>query len=190
MKQQTYDFSALDFSRVAVIGSAGSGKTTFSKSIGKLFDRSVTHLDKILWGENWTEQTIEQQLQILQPVVHCEGWIIDGTWLKTLDVRYKRATLVIFLHFKPTLCAWRAFKRSLKNRGKQRDDLAKGCVEKINWSFYRYILRFGKNSLPQIRQLQADNANVPLVTLKTPKQAKKFLDELQKYLTDSKKQKC
>ena len=92
MTKPAYDFSQMDFSRVCVIGSAGSGKTTFCKALGNLLGRQVTHLDKILWGENWTELTREQQVQILTSVVETDQWIIDGLWASTLEMRYKRAT--------------------------------------------------------------------------------------------------
>ncbi len=38
-----------DFTRVAVIGCPGSGKTTFSNNLGHMLGRKVTHLDKLLW---------------------------------------------------------------------------------------------------------------------------------------------
>lgn len=183
MSKPVFDFSQMDFSRVAIIGSAGSGKTTLAKQLGTLFDRPVTHLDKILWGENWTELTHEQRLQILQPIVDLSQWIIDGTWAKTLEYRYKRATLVIFLDYKPTFCAWRAFRRSLKHKGIQRDDLAEGCIEKINFGFYRYILNFRKNTLPRIKNMQQTYPDVPVLCLKTTKQTKAFLSALQSFLT-------
>ncbi len=180
---KTYDFNSMDFSRVAIIGSAGSGKTTFTKTLGRLFNRDVVHLDKILWGQNWTELTNQQHLQILEPIVAQQSWIIDGLWAKTLDVRYKNATLVIFLDYKPTLCAWRAFWRSVKHGGKQRDDLALGCVEKVNFGFYKYILNFRKNSLPKIQQAQQNYPNVPIVSFKNPRQTQRFLQQLKQHLS-------
>jgi adenylate kinase family enzyme len=182
MTKPAYDFSQMDFSRVCVIGSAGSGKTTFCKALGNLLGRQVTHLDKILWGENWTELTREQQVQILTSVVETDQWIIDGLWASTLEMRYKRATVVIFLNYKPTLCAWRAFTRAIKHKGKQRDDLATGCIEKIDFSFYNYILKFRKHSLPKIQQLQHDYPTVPVVCLNTPNQTQQFVEQLQVYI--------
>lgn len=182
MTKHTYDFSQMDFSRVAIIGSAGSGKTTFAKSLGNLLNRPVTHLDKILWGENWTELTHEQRLEILAPIVDLPQWIIDGTWANTLECRYKRATLVIFLNHKPLSCAMRAFRRSLKYKGIQRDDLADGCIERVNFGFYRYILNFRKNTLPRIKNMQQTYPNVPVISLKTTKQNKAFLSALQNFL--------
>ena len=186
MTKVSYDFSAMDFSRVAVIGSAGSGKTTFSKSLGNLFGKDVIHLDKILWGQNWVELTHQEHVKILEPIVNEPSWIIDGLWAKTLEMRYKNATLVIFLNYKPTLCAWRAFCRSIKHTGKQRDDLALGCVEKVNFPFYRYILNFRKNSLPKIKAMQQTYPDVPVVCFATPKQTQAFLNQLEKHLLDNK----
>ena len=186
MTKLTFDFSAMDFSRVCVIGSAGSGKTTFTKTFGNLLGRDVTHLDKILWGENWTELTVDEQKANLAPVVAQENWIIDGLWPKTLEMRYSKATLVIFLDYTRILCAWRAFTRALKHKGKQRDDLALGCVEKVNPSFYKYILTFNKHSLPKIKAMQQSYPNVPVVSFKNPKQTQAFLTQLEKHLCGNK----
>lgn len=188
MTKLTHDFSQMNFDRVAIIGSAGSGKTTFAKTLGSLLGRQVVHLDKILWGENWTQLTHEQHLQILEPIVQGNQWIIDGMWAKTLELRFKNATLVVFLDYKPSLCAWRAFSRSLKNGGKQRDDLATGCVEKIDFSFYNYILKFRKHSLPKIKQLQLDYPSVQVISLKNPKQTQQFVEQLQAYVNTIKPQ--
>ena len=185
MTKSIYDFSTLDFSRIAVIGSAGSGKTTLSKNVGKLLNRPVTHLDKILLGENWTDLPHEQHVQILQPIVEQPTWIIDGMWSKTLQMRYQRATLVLFLDYKPALCAWRAFTRSLKFNGKQRDDLAPGCVDKINLDFYKYILNFRKGCRLKVVQAQKDYPNVPVICFTKPKQARQFLSQLEQYLNNN-----
>ena len=185
MTKLQYDFSTMDFSRVAVVGSAGSGKTTFSKAVANLFNRQVTHLDKILWGPNWTELTNEQHVQILEPIVNQPSWIIDGMWSKTLNMRYKNATLVIFLDYKPALCAWRAFWRSVKHGGKQRDDLADGCLERIDPNFYKYILNFRKGCRLKVVQAQQDHPNVPIVIFTHPKQAQAFLKQLQAHIQAS-----
>lgn len=188
MTKHVFDFPTMDFSRVAIIGSAGSGKTTFAKTLGKLLDRQPTHLDKILWGENWTELTNEQHVQILEPIVNAPTWIIDGMWSKTLDMRYKNATLVVFLDYKPALCAWRAFWRSVKHGGKQRDDLATGCVERVDPQFYKYILNFRKGCRLKVVQAQQDYPNVPIISFKNPKQTKAFLTQLQEYLNRNNQQ--
>ncbi len=183
MKKQQYDFSSYDFSRIAVIGCAGSGKTTFSKSIGKLLCQEVTHLDKILWGENWTELSMDQKLAIQSEATAKPHWIIDGMWCSTLPTRYPHATLVIFLDYKISLCLWRAIKRSIKHHGKQRDDLALGCVEKLDWSFYKYIANFNKHTRKTIESCANDNPQIPMIKLKSPKQTKIFLQQLQDFLT-------
>lgn len=39
--------------RVLVIGGNGSGKSTFSRKLGKKTGLPVVHLDKIFWRGNW-----------------------------------------------------------------------------------------------------------------------------------------
>ena len=184
MTKHIYDFPQLDFSRVCVIGSAGSGKTTFSKKIGNLIGITPTHLDKILLGENWTDLTHEQHVQILKPIVDKPTWLIDGMWSKTLDMRYKNATLVLFLDYKPAVCAWRAMTRSLKHMGKQRDDLAPGCKDKLDLKFYKYILGFRKGCRLKVLQAMQDHPSVPIIAFTKPKQAQEFFKQLEEYLNN------
>lgn len=178
------DFSALDFSRVCVIGCPGSGKTTFSNNLGNLLGKQVVHLDSILWAENWQLRPEEQRLQIHDDVVSGQSWIVDGMWASYLQQRVQRSSLVIFLDYKRLLCFCRAFFRQVKYRGKQRSDLANGCIEKVDKEFLRYVWDFHKQSIPRVKDVLKQNANVCQVTFTTPRQAKVFLKQLAKYKKD------
>lgn len=180
-KQTNYNFSALDFSRVAIIGCPGSGKTTFSNSFGAVFSREVVHLDKVLWRKNWEMPSYDQRKIIHDGIIEQNSWIIDGMWKSHLEDRIKRATLVIFLDYKRSICVWRALKRRIKYSGKQRDDIADGCLEKLDGYFMRYIWTFRKKSRPQILKILSQHSYIKIIQLKTPKQTETFLRELQIY---------
>jgi adenylate kinase family enzyme len=40
--------------RILVLRSSGSGKSTFSKELGKKFEIEVIHLDSHYWDPDWT----------------------------------------------------------------------------------------------------------------------------------------
>ena len=167
----------MSMQRIAVIGCPGSGKTTFCNTLGKALGRDVVHLDKVLWASNWQMIPFAERKQIHDQLILGEQWIIDGMWRSHLADRLQRATLVIFLDYKSSVCMWRATLRHLKNLHKQRPDIAQGCVEKHDKDFSNYIKTFNKNVRPFIlSQLQQTNAQV--VILSTPRQAKKYLQQL------------
>ena len=180
MKQnKSFDISALNFSRVAVIGCPGSGKTTFSNRLGKILSRQVIHLDKVLWNPNWEMLPYEERKVIHDKLISADNWLIDGMWRSHLPDRFKRATLVIFLDYKRRVSFFRALKRRIKYRGLQRDDIAEGCLEKLDRDFTHYIWTFRKQVRPQILELITEHKEISVVALPNPKSAENFLRGLE-----------
>lgn len=177
-----YDLSALDFARVAVIGCPGSGKTTFARSLGELLSREVIHLDKVLWGANWQMLPYDERQVIHGNLISADSWLIDGMWKSHLTERLDKATLVIFLDYKRSVSFNRAIKRRIKYRGKQRDDIADGCLEKLDSYFLRYIWTFRRRVRPYIHSVLAARPSLNVVTLSTPKQTQRFLDTLKQHV--------
>lgn len=180
------DFSQTDFSRVAVIGCPGSGKTTLACKLGQILDKPVIHLDKVLWDKNWQMLPFDEREKIHNEIIGAESWLIDGMWRSHLQSRFVRATFVVFLDYKRRVSFRRAVNRYLKYRKKQRADIAEGCLEKLDGYFLKYIWTFRKNVRPQILQLIADNPEISVVTLATPKQTQEFVKQLESYFNDVK----
>lgn len=185
MQKTLMDLSALDFSRVAIIGCPGSGKTTFSNRLGKALCRSVFHLDKLLWEKNWKMIDYEKRVEIHKDLINQENWIIDGMWRSHLPDRMNRASLVIFLDYKRSLCLRRAISRRIKFAGKQREDIADGCLEKLDRDFLRYIWHFRKEVRPLIYKLFSQHPEVQTVVLKNPKLTAMFEKQLVEFVKNA-----
>lgn len=182
-KNLVQNLSQYDFSRIAVVGCPGSGKTTFSNNLSKILNRTVLHLDKLLWNPNWQMLPYDERKPIHDKLIAEENWIIDGMWRSHLADRYRRATLVVFLDYRRATCVRRAILRRIKYSGKQREDIAQGCLEKLDGYFLKYIWNFKKNVRPLILQLaESHSQSVYTITLTNPKAAKKFLKALENYL--------
>ncbi|MDE7454550.1 MAG: AAA family ATPase, partial [Clostridia bacterium] len=181
MKKLSINVSTLDFTRVSIIGCPGSGKTTFSKQLGELLNRPVTHLDKVLWGANWQMLPFDERQVIHNGLISQENWIIDGMWKSHLPDRLDKTTLVVFLDYKRSVSMGRAIKRRVKYGGKQRDDIADGCLEKLDNYFLHYIWTFRKQVRPYILNELSKRPCLTVVTLQTPKQTKQFLQTLNNY---------
>lgn len=175
-----FNLAALDFSRIAVIGCPGSGKTTFALRLGEVLSRNVVHLDKVLWGANWQMLPYDERRVIHNDLVSADNWLIDGMWKSHLTDRLDRATLVVFLDYKRCVSFGRAIRRRIKYRGKQRDDIADGCLEKLDNYFLHYIWTFRRKVRPFILDELAARPDLKVVTLSTPKQTERFLGELAK----------
>lgn len=180
-RNDKFDLTALDLSRIAVIGCPGSGKTTLSNELGRILNRQVAHLDKVLWNPNWEMLPYDERKVIHDGLIAKDNWLIDGMWRSHLTDRFKRATTVIFLDYKRRVSFFRAVKRRIKYRGKQRDDIADGCFEKLDSDFTKYIWNFRKDVRPLIYSLIDECADVATVILPSPKATKRFVRQLKEF---------
>lgn len=181
------NFAGLDMSRIAIIGCPGSGKTTFSNEMGQILNREVIHLDKVLWKENWVMPEYETRRKIHGEIISQNEWIIDGMWKSHLADRLKRTSLVIFLDYKRRICVYRAIKRRIVYSGKQREDIADNCKEKLDGYFIKYIWTFRKKSRPIILRTLSENPQVCVITLSSPKSTQAFLEQLQIFAKENRR---
>jgi len=134
-------------SRIMVMGSSGSGKSTIAKRLGELTGLPVVHLDSISWLPGWVEAPKDQFEQRLREIVQSEAWIIDGNYRSwALAERLERADTIIFLDFSRTICLLRAFKRRIMYHGKTRPDMGEGCNERITWWLVKWIWGYPKRA--------------------------------------------
>lgn len=118
--------------RVIVIGCAGSGKSTLSQKLHTTLQLPVIHLDTYYWKANWQATANEEWDAKVNDFALIDRWIIDGNYSRTLDIRIKRADLIVFLDMPRWLCMYRIIKRRIQYHGKTRPDLNKDCPEKLD----------------------------------------------------------
>ncbi len=85
--------------RINVIGTTGSGKTTFSKELSAALDIPYVQLDELFWKPNWVESTEEEFLPKVASAVSNDAWVLDGNFSRTTDIKWQRADTVIWLDF-------------------------------------------------------------------------------------------
>ena len=102
--------------RALVVGSPGSGKSTFSKALAARTGLPLTHLDDLYWESGWTKVDRALWTARLDAALEGESWIVDGNFSGTLLKRAYRADTVYFLMLPRTRCLWRAFWRERLGR--------------------------------------------------------------------------
>lgn len=99
---------------VIVTGSAGAGKSTFSRALGAKTGLPVIILDIHRWKPGWVRIPESQFQEKQRGLLAGEEWIVDGN--ATLDLRLERADTVVFLDTPWWICARRAFVRGIRKR--------------------------------------------------------------------------
>ncbi len=165
--------------RVMVIGSSGAGKSTLAKRLGNLLNVNVYHLDALFWKPNWVLTDKDEQREIQKELVENEEWVIDGTYLGTMDIRLHKADTVIFLDFHRTICMYRILKRRFQYRNKVRPDMGADCIEKIDLEFIKWVWNFPKTHRSEIlRTLERYSNEKEIIVLTSKKEVNLFLQEV------------
>lgn len=84
--------------RIMVIGiSAGVGKSTFARRLGKATNINVYHLDALYWKPGWIEATLGEFSKEQKEILNLHQWIIEGNYSNTFETRAESADTLIYL---------------------------------------------------------------------------------------------
>jgi adenylate kinase family enzyme len=69
-----------DLSRVVVIGTSSSGKTTFARDLASLLGVDHTDLDSLFWLPGWQERELDDFRARVAAWADGEHWVVDGNY--------------------------------------------------------------------------------------------------------------
>jgi len=113
--------------RISVVGSTGSGKTTFARELARRLGVRHVELDALAWGPNWTLIPIDVFKERVASAVEGDAWVIDGNYAGrgARDLVWPRADTVIWLDPPLPVIFARLFARALR-RSRTREELWPG----------------------------------------------------------------
>jgi len=130
--------------RIAVLGRAGSGKTTASLILGDALGIQVVHLDQLYWTREW-EPVGEARFEELHKAATAgQAWILDGGYmsLPSFVDRVRRSDLIVITRAPLAVCLYRVVRRTFRHRGKARADRPTSAEEAFSPTFLAWILRW------------------------------------------------
>jgi adenylate kinase family enzyme len=164
--------------KVIIIGSAGAGKSTFAKKLGKITGLEVIHLDALFWKEGWVPTGREEWIRVQERLLQKEQWILDGNYGGTMDMRIEASDTIFFLNYSTVRCLYGALKRRVINQGRTRPDMAAGCPERLDWQFLRWIARYRRDKVPGILAKLSGLKGKEVYILHQPKEAEDIISKL------------
>jgi len=136
--------------RVSVVGTTGSGKSTFAASLAERLGAPHVELDSIYHQPNWTPLSEDQFRQRITDVVKGDTWVADGNYSAVRDLVWGAADTVVVLAYTRSLVMRRVVARTF-GRMWRRQELWNGNRERwtnlisinpekniILWSWHTY----------------------------------------------------
>ena len=171
--------------RIAVIGTAGAGKTVLAKRIAEQLALPHVELDAYRHGPDWTETPDDVFKEQISQALRDDAWIADGNYTFAREVVWPRAQMVVWLDYPITIVMWRLFWRTLK-RSILREELWNGNREKLwrhvlsrqslfLWALQTHWLR--RRTIPAALGLPK-HSHIRLVHLRSPGDAERWLTTL------------
>ncbi|MFI8706020.1 shikimate kinase [Bacillus sp. NPDC077411] len=125
-------------SKIHIIGSVGSGKTTLAKMLSSQLNIPYYELDNVVWKRSEKgdiRNTPEERDEQLNDIVSSDAWIIEGAHHTWVSQSFQHADIIIFLDVALSKRIYRITKRFI---------LQLFGFEKANYkpSFHMYLKMF------------------------------------------------
>jgi len=117
-------------SRVVVVGSSGSGKTTTARALAEKLDLPHLEMDSVFHRDGLANEAHEDFIPTLDEFTSGDRWIVDGNYTShgTREVVWPRADTVVWLDPPRRVAMARVVKRTLR-RTLLREEIWDGVKE-------------------------------------------------------------
>lgn len=164
------------FKKIIVIGSPGSGKSTFSRKLRDATGLPLHYLDMVWHKPDRTTVTREEFTEKLAALLAGEEWIIDGNYKRTLEMRLEACDTVFLLDLPTEVCL-----SSVESRIKTKREDMPWIEEEFDPEFREYIESFSKEVLPRIyRALENYKDKRNIIVFRSRKETEEFISSIER----------
>lgn len=170
--------------KINVIGTTGSGKSTFSRELAERLVYPCIHMDELFWKPNWTESADEEFFSKVESVVQGKFWVLDGNYSRTDQIKWKHADTIIWLDYSYVRTFYQLLRRTINRVATKRElwpgtdnreSFGKAFMSKDSifiWFFHCY-----KRNRRKYAALDHSlkEGHIEFIRLRSPKDAKAFL---------------
>lgn len=171
--------------RVVVIGTSGSGKTTFASSLARLLNVPHIELDQLHWNPNWQETPRDVFIQKVRTATDIPAWVVDGNYTtKVSSIVWQRADAIVWLDYPFRVVLFRLLIRTFRrlalgeeccngNRESWRQAFSKDSI--ILWAFTSHW-RHRRDYSAKLHD--PAHAHLHAVRLQSPQAATQWIERL------------
>ena len=172
------------YDRYNIVGTSGSGKTTFARALAQRLGLECIELDRLHWKSNWNYATHEELDEALRVALKADRWVLDGNYKRTIPIKWERELCVVWLDYSFATVLRRAIGRAL-NRAWTKQELWPGTNNRESFakllfsrdSIVLWTLQTFHSNRRKYTALQRDvrYSHVHFIHLKSPKEAERWL---------------
>lgn len=85
--------------RINVVGTSGTGKTTFAGKLAAVLEVPHLEMDRLYWQPGWKGRENEAFLALVKDAVSGSRWILDGNYSRTVPLKWARTECVVWLDY-------------------------------------------------------------------------------------------
>lgn len=172
-------------SRINVVGTTGSGKTTTAKLLAERLGLRRVELDALFWKPDWGKTPDDQFLPAVDQATLGDNWVLDGNYSRSRSITWPRADTIIWLDYSFPRVFGQLLLRTIR-RSITREVLWGGCRERFLNSFFStdsillWCLKTHGRHRRRYRTLfeQPEHAHLHVLRFRTPRQFQQWFDSL------------
>jgi adenylate kinase family enzyme len=173
-----------NISRINVVGTSASGKSTLAKAIAAKLGYAYVEMDALWFKEDWQNVSDEEFNVNVAEATKADAWVLDGNYTRTVHIKWQRVEMVVWVDMPFYITLYRAVKRAIVrvvtqeplwhgNRETWRKLLSKGSI--VWW-----MIKTHKTNVLKYEAIMQDERykHIQFVRLRSAKDVESFINEL------------
>lgn len=99
--------------KINVVGTSGSGKSTFSAQLARHLECPHIEMDRLFWKPNWQESSDEEFFSRLEDELKAPSWVLDGNYNRTRVIKWHNVDTVVWVDYSLSRTLFHAVRRAL-----------------------------------------------------------------------------